>query len=110
MNLNINGINVLNGYVIKALGISTRTAHSEYGNQDDVAKYPERVTFIVKSTPDGRNVGQRFSAYLKTSDGIELQREMTIGQDVEIIDPKITVWARKSFVNITVRAKGVDFK
>lgn len=110
MNLVLKNADCLDGYKLKALSISARTSRTEYNNKEDVDLYPKRVSFVVEATPDGKNVGQRFAMFLQNVDGIELQESFVINRDALIKDPSITLWARKSFVNITVRAKGVDFK
>lgn len=110
MNLILKNADCLNGYKIKPLSISARTARTEFNNKEDVATYPKRVSFVVEETPDGQNVGQRFAMFLQNVDGIELQESFVINRDALIKDPLITLWARKSFVNLTLRAKGVEFK
>ncbi|OYS47868.1 hypothetical protein CBF87_03175 [Limosilactobacillus reuteri] len=109
MNLVLKNTNCLDGYKIKPLSISARTSRTEYNNKEDVDLYPQRVSFVVEETPDGRNVGQRFSMFLVNTDGIQLQESFILGKNARVKEPKITLWARNSFVNITIRAKGVDF-
>lgn len=104
MNLKTSNFDILDGYSVIVQSIFTRKPKKEYGNEEDVEKYPQQVRLIINDDPDHTNIGQRFRINLKKADGLKAGDKFTLGKSTEIVNGTGTIWAHNGFVNLTIRA------